>query len=183
MTAADQFDSDSTPNNNQAAEDDQDTETVTPNVADLSLTKTVDDSTPNRNQNVTFTLTVSNAGSAGATGVTVNDVLPAGLTFVSSTPSQGSFNSGTGVWTVGAVSSGANATLQIVATVTTTGARRTLRKWPRRTSSIPIRRRTTTRPAKTIETPRTVTPTVADLSVTKTASDTRRSKGKMSCLR
>ena len=69
-------------------------------------------------QNVVFTLTLSNAGPTEATGVTVNDLLPAGLTFVSSTPSQGTYNANTGVWNVGTVNSGANATLMITATVT-----------------------------------------------------------------
>jgi uncharacterized repeat protein (TIGR01451 family) len=90
--------------------------------ADLSLTKTADNSTPTINQNVTFTLTLANAGPSNASGVTVTDALPAGLSFVSATPSAGtSYNSGTGVWTIGAVSSGANATLQIVAKVTASG--------------------------------------------------------------
>jgi uncharacterized repeat protein (TIGR01451 family) len=90
--------------------------------ADLSLTKTASDAAPTVNQNVTFTLTLSNAGPTNASGVAVTDGLPAGLAYVSSTPSAGtSFNSGTGVWTVGAVASGANATLQIVAKVTASG--------------------------------------------------------------
>lgn len=97
---------------------------VTPQTIDLSLTKTVNTATPNRNQNVTFTITVSNAaGQSNATGVAVTDLLPAGFTFVSSTPSVGTYNSTTGVWTVGAVNTGASATLSIVATVTTIGAR------------------------------------------------------------
>jgi hypothetical protein len=41
---------------------------------------------------------------------------------VSDLPSQGSYISGTGVWTVGSLASGASATLQIVATVSTSGA-------------------------------------------------------------
>jgi hypothetical protein len=48
--------------------------------------------------------------------------LPAGLTFVSSTPSQGTYSATTGVWTVGTINSGANATLAITATVNSLGA-------------------------------------------------------------
>ena len=60
---------------------------------DLSVTKTVNNATPLVGSNVVFTVTVSNAaGLSTATGVTVADVLPAGLTFVSSTVSQGSFS-------------------------------------------------------------------------------------------
>ena len=53
-----------------------------------------------------------------ATGVTVNDLLPAGLTFVSATPSVGTYNNATGVWTVGTLNNNSQATLQIIATVT-----------------------------------------------------------------
>ena len=47
---------------NLAAEDDQDSATVSPTAADLSLTKTVNDAAANVGDNVTFTITVSNAG-------------------------------------------------------------------------------------------------------------------------
>src|SRR5207245_11798367 len=40
-------------------------------------------------QNVSYTITVTNSGPSTATGVTLTDTLAAGLTFVSSTPSQG----------------------------------------------------------------------------------------------
>ena len=41
--------------------------------------------------------------------MTVQDLLPAGLTFVSATATQGTYNSVTGVWTVGTVIDGATA--------------------------------------------------------------------------
>jgi uncharacterized repeat protein (TIGR01451 family) len=63
---------------------------------DLSLTKTVNDPTPPVGTNVTFTVTVSNAnGFSTATNVTVTDVLPAGLTYVSDN-GGGAYDSGTG---------------------------------------------------------------------------------------
>ncbi len=43
---------------------------------------------------ITYTITVANIGPASATGVTVTDTLPAALTFVSATPSQGSCSGG-----------------------------------------------------------------------------------------
>lgn len=89
--------------------------------ADLSLTKTVNNSTPTINTNVTFTLTLSNAGPTNASGVSVTDALPSGLTFVSASPSA-AYNSSTGAWTVGSLASGANTTLQITAKVTASGA-------------------------------------------------------------
>jgi uncharacterized repeat protein (TIGR01451 family) len=121
VTAATETDTDSTPNNGVPAEDDQDNALTTPNpVADLSLTKTVDNATPDVGSNVVFTVTVSNAGPSGATGVSVTDLLPTGYTYVSD-DSGGSYNSGTGVWTVGSIASSGNAALNITATVLGSG--------------------------------------------------------------
>jgi len=89
--------------------------------SDLSLSKSVNNPNPIQGQNVTFTLTLINAGPSDATNVAVTDLLPAGLTFVSSTPSAGTYASGTGVWSVASLGSGASATLQVVALVSGTG--------------------------------------------------------------
>ena len=89
--------------------------------ADLAITKTVDNATPNVGSNVAFTLTVTNNGPNDAAGAQVNDLLPAGYAFVSATPSVGSYVSGTGVWTIGALANGASATLTITATVLASG--------------------------------------------------------------
>jgi uncharacterized repeat protein (TIGR01451 family) len=89
--------------------------------SDLSLSKTVNNPNPIQGQNVTFTLTLSNAGPSNATNVAVTDLLPAGLSFVSATPSAGTYTSGTGVWSVASLASGTSATLQIVALVANTG--------------------------------------------------------------
>jgi uncharacterized repeat protein (TIGR01451 family)/fimbrial isopeptide formation D2 family protein len=88
-------------------------------VADLSLAKTVDVPRPAKNQIVTFTLTLHNSGPVAATTVKVVDVIPAALTYVGSTPSQGTYDSGSGLWTVNTVNNGASATLTIQARVTT----------------------------------------------------------------
>ena len=100
--------------------DNSDSSTVDVPQADLTLTKTVDDATPNAGQNVTYTLTLTNNGPDAATGVDVTDVLPAGLTFVSATPSAGTFAAD--VWSLASVPSGATRSLDIVATVTAQGA-------------------------------------------------------------
>jgi uncharacterized repeat protein (TIGR01451 family) len=89
--------------------------------SDLSLSKTVNNANPIQGQNVTYTVTLTNAGPSNATNVVVTDLLPAGLTFVSATPSAGAYTSGTGAWAVASLSSGASATLQIVALVNSTG--------------------------------------------------------------
>jgi uncharacterized repeat protein (TIGR01451 family) len=122
VSTSDQADPDSTPGNNSQTEDDEGVASVqsASQTADLSLTKTVDDPTPTVGDTVAFTLTLSNAGPDAATGVTVTDLLPTGLTFESATPSQGSYASATGLWTVGAVTTSTPASLVIRARVTTT---------------------------------------------------------------
>jgi uncharacterized repeat protein (TIGR01451 family) len=107
---ADQFDP-NTANNAATA-----SETPT-QLADLSVTKTVDDATPNVGGTISYLVTLANAGPSPATSVQVTDQLPAGLAFVSATPSQGSYDSTTGVWTVGTVAPGVSQTLQIQAQV------------------------------------------------------------------
>ena len=52
--------------------------------ADLSLTKSVSNTSPNVGENVTYTIVVTNAGPSTATDVEVLDILPAGLQFISS---------------------------------------------------------------------------------------------------
>src|SRR5262249_22384237 len=105
IVQADQFDPD-TGNNTAAA-------TVTPQQADLALSKPVNDPTPVVGETITYTVTLSNSGPDAATDVQVTDHLPAGLSFVSATPSQGTYNPGLGRWTVGTVAVGAPDTLLI----------------------------------------------------------------------
>lgn len=93
---------------------------ISSDTVDLSLRKTVDTPAATLGQNVTFTLTLSNAGPATATGVRVTERLPNGLTFVSATPSQGTYDNTTGVWNVGSVLANGTATLQLTATLNTT---------------------------------------------------------------
>jgi uncharacterized repeat protein (TIGR01451 family) len=90
--------------------------------ADIAVAKSVSNGSPNVGENVTFTITATNNGPNNATGVAITDALPSGVSFVSATASQGGYASGTGLWTVGVLANGANATLTITATVLTTGA-------------------------------------------------------------
>ena len=86
-----------------------------PQQADLAVSKTVDNPTPTEGDVITYTITVNNNGPQGATGVEITDVLPTGVTFQSSTATQGSYAGG--IWTVGALADSAMATLDITATV------------------------------------------------------------------
>ncbi|MEQ9355006.1 hypothetical protein [Coleofasciculus chthonoplastes] len=88
--------------------------------ADLSLTKTTTPDNPEPGDNVTISITVTNDGPLATTDVQVRDSLPAGLSFVSATPRQGSYDNQTGVWTVGTLDNESSAMLQIEATLTTT---------------------------------------------------------------
>ncbi|MBU7589273.1 MAG: DUF11 domain-containing protein [Sphingopyxis terrae] len=91
------------------------------NYADLSLTKSVSSAAPATGSSISYTLAVTNASGspATATGVTVLDTLPAGFSFTSAA-GFGSYNSTTGVWTVGSVPPGATRTLTISGTVNAT---------------------------------------------------------------
>jgi uncharacterized repeat protein (TIGR01451 family) len=84
--------------------------------ADLSITKT-GAAFAQSGGTLTYSIAVNNGGPAGATGVTVNDPLPAGETLVSATPSQGTC-SGTVTCNLGSIASGGSATITIVVTVT-----------------------------------------------------------------
>jgi uncharacterized repeat protein (TIGR01451 family) len=92
------------------------TSQVQPKDADLSIVKT-GPAFVQSGGSITYQITVSNAGPADATNVTVNDPLPAGETLVSATASQGSCG-GAVVCTLGTILSGGSATVTIVANVT-----------------------------------------------------------------
>ena len=109
ITHADQFDPN--PGNNTAST------IVTPQQADLFVTKSVNNATPNVGDTITYTVAVGDNGPDSATDVAVADLLPAGLTFVSATPSEGSYDSASGTWTIGTVSPSTAQTLAIRATV------------------------------------------------------------------
>jgi uncharacterized repeat protein (TIGR01451 family) len=105
---------DPTSSNNQASAQ----TTVTPS-ADLQLTKTDSPDPVQAGSNVTYTLKVHNAGPSTATGVSVSDAIPSGLTFVSSSSTQGTCAGTTTVTCdIGTVDAGAanDVTVTIVAT-------------------------------------------------------------------
>ncbi len=108
------FDIDSTPDNDDPAEDDQDDAVIiVPPSADLELTKTVNTSLLSTGQVAVFTVTVTNAGPSNGTGIAVRDVLPSGLGYVSHT--GGTYNAGTGIWTIGSLNVGSVTSIQITA--------------------------------------------------------------------
>lgn len=91
---------------------------LTPQVADLSLTKQLIGSPPTAGASVSWRLTVFNAttSTGTATGVAVRDTLPAGFTFTSASGS-GTFDAGSGIWTVGSVPPGEVAVITITGSI------------------------------------------------------------------
>ncbi|WP_251360254.1 DUF11 domain-containing protein, partial [Kangiella sp. TOML190] len=107
---ADQTDSNATPDDNS--------ESVTVgNSTDLAVTKAVDNATPNEGDTIVWTVGLANNGPAQATSVSLTDVLPAGVSYVSDVPSQGSHDDATGLWTIGTIDSGSAVSLAITVTV------------------------------------------------------------------
>ncbi|MBI5680863.1 MAG: DUF11 domain-containing protein [Methanobacterium sp.] len=93
------------------------TVTISPS-ADIAVTQTVSNLTPNTGNPITITVTASNNGPQTANNVVVFYRPPAGLNAVV-TPSAGTtYNSGTGQWIIGTLNNGDFATLNIAATVT-----------------------------------------------------------------
>lgn len=91
---------------------------ISPSISvDISVNKTVDNPAPLTGSQVSYTITVANTGFGMATSLQLTDILPSELVFVSATPSQGTFDSASGNWFVGALASGSTATLTLSATV------------------------------------------------------------------
>jgi uncharacterized repeat protein (TIGR01451 family) len=86
--------------------------------ADLSISKSGPASAPSGG-NINYSISVSNGGPSVATSVVVTDILPAGVTFVSATPSQGSCSGTTTVTcNLGTLNNLGSATIALVVNVT-----------------------------------------------------------------
>ncbi|MGB5435324.1 MAG: gliding motility-associated C-terminal domain-containing protein, partial [Maribacter sp.] len=122
ITGSDNADIDSIPSNGLASEDDQDNADTTPTpLADLSLTKTVDNEFPDVSDTVTFTLTMNNAGPSEATGIQVNEALPSGYRYISD-DSGGTYDSATGIWNVASLPADSSLDLNVTVGINTTGS-------------------------------------------------------------
>ncbi|MFB9865383.1 T9SS type A sorting domain-containing protein [Rufibacter immobilis] len=69
-------------------------------VAELAVTNTASAATFYNGQETSFTVRLQNNGPDAATGVVIEDKLPAGLSFVSATATSGSYDPATGRWTL-----------------------------------------------------------------------------------
>ncbi|WP_282078988.1 PKD domain-containing protein [Aquimarina algiphila] len=123
VTAVNELDPDSTPNNDILAEDDQEEVQVFPRViTDISVTKAVDVMSPAVGDQITFTITITNDGPSNATGIVVEDVLASGYMFDSANPSVGIYDETIGSWDIGNLANGITETLTITVTVLPTGS-------------------------------------------------------------
>lgn len=84
--------------------------------ADLSIVKTDSPDPVSQGATLTYTIAVTNSGPSTATGVTVVDNLPAGVTFVSSTNPGCVHSNGTVTCALGTLSNGNTTTFQIAVT-------------------------------------------------------------------
>ncbi|MBI3406979.1 MAG: DUF11 domain-containing protein [Planctomycetes bacterium] len=83
--------------------------------ADLAVTKVSVVHKVFVGQTISFGIVLRNLGPANATNVILLDMLPAGFTFISAKPSQGTYDRVTGMWSVGTVLAKHNVTLRITA--------------------------------------------------------------------
>jgi uncharacterized repeat protein (TIGR01451 family) len=96
---------------------------VEPRQIRLSMNQQADNNSPTIGDLVTLTVSLSNDINAStATGVLVSDPMPEGLTFQSSNPSQGTYDPKTGIWSVGIIAAGQNATLAVTCMTSEKGA-------------------------------------------------------------
>lgn len=90
-------------------------------IADLSVIKLINNSNPNYNDLIKWTIIVSNNGPNMATGVIVNDLLPKSVEYISSYLSKGFYNLVNGIWDVGNLNAGEKLQLNIVSKIVKTG--------------------------------------------------------------
>jgi uncharacterized repeat protein (TIGR01451 family) len=95
---------------------------LAPVAADIQVTQTVSNYTPNNGDTITITITTTNNGPDNAPGIQITDILPTGLIFQSAdTHGTGTYDETTGIWNIGTLNNGHTATLTITAKVNTTG--------------------------------------------------------------
>ncbi|MGB3165489.1 MAG: DUF11 domain-containing protein, partial [Alteraurantiacibacter sp.] len=82
-----------------------------------TVTLTSEEEKPKEGEQLTLTIQLENNGPALASNILLSQALPEGLTFVSATPTLGTYDEATGEWRVPELESGATTTLEIVAEV------------------------------------------------------------------
>jgi uncharacterized repeat protein (TIGR01451 family) len=119
ITHSDQLDPDKT--NNQSSAVINPNAAIHPFIADLAIQNLVNQEEVMVGENLVFTVVVRNMGPDDANDVQINDLMPAGIRFISSQPSQGAYNELTGEWEAGVIGAGSHAMIDITAEVADAG--------------------------------------------------------------
>ncbi|MBC8644194.1 gliding motility-associated C-terminal domain-containing protein [Flavobacterium lindanitolerans] len=90
--------------------------------SDITISKTASNLKPSIDENIIFTITVSNNGQSQFTDLIINEPLQSGFQYVSSNASTGTYSNTSGVWTIPTLASGQTATLQITVKILSTGS-------------------------------------------------------------
>ncbi|MEM7395806.1 MAG: LamG-like jellyroll fold domain-containing protein, partial [Verrucomicrobiota bacterium] len=88
-----------------------------PGTPDLLVTKTVDQTALQTGSNLVYTITVTNTGSADASGVIVTDTLPSLVTFIAAVPTPTSVSNGLVRFDLGSLAAGAGTTIVLTGEV------------------------------------------------------------------
>ncbi len=91
-------------------------------LSDLSLNMTISNNSPANGETVTYTITVYNGGNTDASGVTIADILPSGVSFTGYTSSSGTYSEISGIWDIGPVSNGTSESLYLTVRINTSDA-------------------------------------------------------------
>ncbi|MDF0707753.1 gliding motility-associated C-terminal domain-containing protein [Flagellimonas okinawensis] len=99
------------------ADDDEATAFVVPQVADIAITKSVNNVAPNIGDEVVFDITVTNQGTDDATHIGVQEELPLGYRFISAEVSMGTFDTEASFWEIESLAISETATLSLTVEV------------------------------------------------------------------
>ena len=82
-------------------------------VVDVGVEKDVNITTTTLGHDVIFDVIATNYGPDAATGVEITDPLPVGASYISDTPTSGTYNPATGVWFIGTMAPNTSETLSL----------------------------------------------------------------------
>ncbi|HEA21183.1 MAG TPA: DUF11 domain-containing protein [Pricia antarctica] len=122
ITTSDQFDPDSTPNNDvgNQIEDDEANYTIGSPTVDIEINKMVDKAQSFYGDTLVFTVTATNNSNYDATTIGIEDVLPRGYALVSHSADLGTYNETIATWEIPTITVGQTAALQMTVNVTET---------------------------------------------------------------